>query len=102
MVVGEGSVRRQGHSGGNDLRGREERIAFIKPYGVDDPDGYCVTKHRVNARQIQVALPPRRDRHILHRRQRHAHEKTQLPPLGLDEGLNHDVGRDVVGVGTCR
>src|SRR5262249_2669287 len=37
--------------------------------------------------------------HVAHGLQRHAHEQPQALPLGLDEGPDHHVGRDVVRPG---
>ena len=50
----------------------------------------------VDAREIEIAARAPRNIHVAHRLERHAREQPQPPALGLDEGVDRDVVRNVV------
>ncbi len=102
FVAAEAPVGRQRDAHGGDPRRGQADVVLLELERVGDPQADRIAKRGVHAREVQVPRPAGRIAHVAHRAERHADQQVQPPALGLDEGLNHDVCRHVVGGGGAR
>ncbi len=90
-------VRRQRDPNRGNSRTAQAAIAFVQLGVVVHPSARHRGQPHVQSREIQVAGSALRDLEVGHGREGDAKKHVELWPLRLDESLDDDVGRDVVG-----
>ena len=92
----ERAVARDRHTHRREFRTPQSFAVLEHRDVVADPDVDRLEHHVLGLRDLQVAGLPRREVVVAQRNQRDSNEHAQRRPLRLDEGLNGDVGRDLV------
>ena len=82
---------------------RAKTVVVFVDFDVSrDPKACRVGQKLIGLRQFEKARPAEWKVHVAHRLERHAHEQFQRCPVWLDERLQGDVGRNIVGLKDAR
>ena len=97
FIAVERPVRREGQSRRNNFPLVELVTVFEQSNFPGDPDHRRIPDRCVRLRDHEVARAALRKVDVTHRVERHANEEIDSVSAGFQDGLNHDVGRHVVG-----
>ncbi len=96
VVARERPVARDRGSYGDD-RQRQRPVAFVDVDVVGEPEPSRVAQLVVGARHVEITGPDERERDVLHRLERRAHEDLEPLAFGTHEHSDRDVARHFVG-----
>ena len=97
LVGGERPVGGERDPRLDDPRGPEAGVVLVKVDAVDEPELRCIAQRLVGARQVEIARPAGRKLDLAHGGERHADQELQPVADRPHEGVDLDVGRDLVG-----
>ena len=98
----ERPVGRQRHARQRQRRARQQPVVLEQAQVVGEPELGGDAQRCVGAGEVEVAGPAQRQVDLVHRPERHAQQHVQVLALGPDEGLDANVGGNVVGEGRQR
>ena len=96
---GEGLVRRQRHQRRDDARLVEQHAVLVDVDIVGEPDLGAVADRRFGAGDVERAVRPGREIGVDQGGEGEPEQELEPVAGGLEEGVDLDVGRDVVGAG---
>ena len=86
----------------DDPRRRQAGVVLVEVDAVDQPELRCIAQRLVGVGQVELARPAGRKLDLAHGGERHPDQELQPVADRPHEGVDLDVGRDLVGAGARR